>query len=211
MKKTFFITATNTDVGKTFFCEVFLKYLADKKYKVGYFKPIETGVKDTPSDGSKLLNLVKSLNKEFDFSIKEIVPYQFSLPASPYVAKENKSINLKKINNLKNQILKKCDVLLIEGAGGLMVPIEKNFFMIDLIKALKVDKTILITPSNLGCINDTMLSINTLKQNKIKFDWIVNLYKDKDSFYKITYPFYKDYFDKIKIIQNKDLDEIFIS
>jgi len=55
-----------------------------------------------------------------------------------------------------------------------------------------------------------MLSINILKQNKIKFDWIVNLYKDKDSFYKITYPFYKDYFDKIKIIQNKDLDEIFI-
>jgi len=82
--------------------------------------------------------------------------------------------------------------------------------MIDLIKTLKVDKTILITPSNLGCINDTMLSINILKQYKVKFDWIVNLYKDKDSFYKITYPFYKEYYGKIKTLQNeRNLDEIF--
>ena len=209
MKKIFFITATNTNVGKTYFCETFSKYLSNKNYKVGYFKPIETGVTDKAVDGNKMLHLIKSLNTEFKFSIDEIVPYQFNLPAAPFVAKQNIKIDIEKLNYLKNQIIKKCDVLLIEGAGGLMVPIELDFFMIDLIKALNIDKTILIAHSKLGCINDTLLSINILKQYKIRFDFLINLYKDKENFHKITYPFFKKYFDRIKTIQNnKDLDEI---
>ncbi|MCD4757670.1 MAG: dethiobiotin synthase [Arcobacteraceae bacterium] len=97
-------------------------------------------------------------------------------------------------------LLNYCDVLIVEGAGGLMVPIEKNYFMIDLIKEFQKQlnaKTILISPSNLGSINDTMLSQTLLKNYNINYEWYINLYKDKESFETVTLPFYKEYFNQI--------------
>ncbi|MBP6289676.1 MAG: dethiobiotin synthase, partial [Aliarcobacter sp.] len=157
--KAIFITATNTNVGKTFASEVFLKYFAKNGLKVGYFKPIETGVIDnSPLDGLKMFELVKKLNPNFlKLTINDIVPYQFTLPASPYVAKGNTFLDIDFLIEKKEYLQTFCDVLIIEGAGGLFVPIKKDFFMIDFIKELRV-KTFLITSSKLGCINDTLLS-----------------------------------------------------
>lgn len=199
--KSIFITATNTDVGKTYACEKFIRYYSKKGLKVGYFKPIETGVVSSPLDGSKMLNLVKKLNPSFDFKIKDVVPYQFKLPAAPFVAKNDTKIDLDFLIKKKKELEKKCDILIIEGAGGLMVPIEKDFFIIDLIKFFKAEAK-LITPSKLGCINDTLLSINALKAKEIEFDWYINLFLDKDEFSKVSLPFYKEYFKKIKYLQD---------
>ena len=81
--KSIFITATNTDVGKTYASEKFLRFFAKNGLKVGYFKPCETGVIDFPLDGTKMLNLTKELNPNFKVSINDVVPYQFKLPAAP--------------------------------------------------------------------------------------------------------------------------------
>jgi len=143
------------------------------------------------------------LNKDFIFSIDEIVLYQFTLPAAPFVAKNKEKISIKKIFKQASKLLEKCDILIIEGAGGLMVPIKKNYFMIDLIQEFQKNfnaQAILITPSNLGTINDTMLSIEALQHRKIKYKWYINLYKDKESFKTVTLPFYKEYFDKISFL-----------
>jgi len=198
-----FISATNTDVGKTYACEKILKHYSNKGLKVGYFKPCETGVINTPLDGTKMLNLVKELNPDFDLDINEVVPYQFKLPAAPYVAKKDSDID---IDFLKKQVIylkSFCDVLVIEGAGGLMVPIKKDLFIIDLIKEFNA-KAVLISPSKLGCINDTLLSIEALKNRNIDFDWYINLYQDKDSFDEVSRPFLEDYFKELKFL--KDLD-----
>ncbi len=198
-----FISATNTDVGKTYACEKILKHYSNKGLKVGYFKPCETGVINTPLDGTKMLNLVKKLNPDFDLDINEVVPYQFELPAAPYVAKKDSDID---IDFLKKQVIylkSFCDVLVIEGAGGLMVPIKKDLFIIDLIKEFEA-KAVLISPSKLGCINDTLLSIEALKNRNIDFDWYINLYQDKDSFNEVSRPFLEDYFKELKFL--KDLD-----
>lgn len=205
MKETYFITATNTNVGKTYACEILLKKLSNEGKKVGYYKPIETGVMDTPIDGEKLLSLSQQLNPAFDFTLQDIVPYQFSLPAAPFVAKKDTNIDIKYILNQVNILLKKCDTLIIEGAGGLMVPIEKDFFMIDLIKKFQNifhTKVILIAPSNLGSINDTLLSQKALHSYEITFEWYINLFKDKKSFETITLPFYNETFEKIKFLKN---------
>jgi dethiobiotin synthetase len=61
--------------------------------------------------------------------------------------------------------------------------------MIDLAKALEA-KVLLVTPSRLGCINDTLLSMEALKTRDIPFEWCVNLYEDAESFPKVTQPFY---------------------
>lgn len=203
MKKIYFITATNTDVGKSYASEVFLKKFTSKGKKVGYYKPIETGVVDKPIDGTKLLQITKELNPTFDFTVDDVVPYQFKLPAAPFVAKQNNNIYVDKILNHTEKLLKKCDVLIIEGAGGLMVPIFKNYFMIDLIKDFQNrfdSKTILIGSSQLGSINDTLLSKKALDSYGINYKWYINLYKDKKYFQKITLPFYKEYFDKISFL-----------
>ncbi len=200
MKQIYFITATNTDVGKTYASEVFLKKFASQGKKVGYLKPIETGVQTAPQDGTKLLKLTQTLNPNFNVTIDDVVPYQFKFPASPFISKEDTTIDVEFILSKAKYLLEFCDVLIVEGAGGLMVPIEKNFFMIDLIKEFENkfnSKTILISPSNLGSINDTLLSQNILKQYNIDFDWYINLYKDKESFETITLPFYKQYFETI--------------
>lgn len=199
--KQIFITATNTDIGKTYASELFLRYYANKGLKVGYFKPCETGVIDLPLDGNKMLKLTKELNPEFNVSINDVVPYQFKLPAAPYVAKKDSKIDIGLIIQKRDYLLSFCDILIIEGAGGLMVPIEKEYFIIDLIKELK-SKAILICPSKLGSINDTLLSQEALKNRGIDFDWYINLYEDRDSFNEVTMPFYKDYFNVVNFLDN---------
>ncbi len=199
--KSIFITATNTDVGKTYASEKFLRFFAKNGLKVGYFKPCETGVIDFPLDGTKMLNLTKELNPNFKVSINDVVPYQFKLPAAHYVAKGNSLISLDYIKEKKKYLQQFCDVLIIEGAGGLMVPLEKNLFIIDLIKELD-SQAILITPSKLGCINDTLLSINALKAKNIDFEFFINLYQDIDSFEKVSKPFLLDYFKELNFLND---------
>lgn len=201
MKKILFVSATNTDVGKTYACGKFLEHYAKKGFKVGYFKPFETGVVDFPLDGTKMLNLVKTLNPSFNVSINDVVPYQFKLPAAPYVAKENTIIDIEFLKEKKNYLLQFCDVLIIEGAGGLMVPIEKDLFIIDLIKIFEAN-AILIAPSKLGCINDTLLSVNALKEKNIDFELFINLFQDINSFEKVSKPFLLDYFGKLNFLED---------
>ncbi|NLN13888.1 MAG: dethiobiotin synthase, partial [Arcobacter skirrowii] len=81
------------------------------------------------------------------------------------------------------------------------VPIEKDFFMIDLIKEFNT-KALLITPSKLGSINDTLLSIEALKNRDIDFEFFINLYLDIDSFEEVSKPFLKDYFKELKFLQD---------
>ena len=197
--KSIFISATNTDVGKTYACEKFLRYFAKKGLKVGYFKPCETGVINEPIDGSKMLKLAKELNPDFNVSINDVVPYQFKLPAAPYVAKENTRISLDFLKEKKEYLSSLCDILIIEGAGGLLVPLEEDLFIIDLIKEFKA-QAILITPSKLGCINDTLLSIEALKNRNIDFEFYINLYEDKDDFEKVSKPFLQNHFKKLSFL-----------
>ena len=205
MNKSLFISATNTDVGKTYACEKFLNYFAKAGLKVGYFKPFETGVVDFPLDGSKMLELTKKLNPSFNVTINDVVPYQFELPAAPYVAKGNTIIDIDFLKEKKKYLEQFCDVLIVEGAGGLMVPIKKDLFIIDLIKEFDCE-AILITPSKLGCINDTLLSINALKAKNIDFEFYINLYHDINSFEKVSKPFLIDYFGELNFLE--DLEKL---
>ncbi len=205
MKKILFVSATNTDVGKTYACGKLLEHYAKKGFKVGYLKPFETGVVDFPLDGTKMLNLVKTLNPSFDVTINDVVPYQFKLPAAPYVAKENTIIDIEFLKEKKKYLEQFCDLLIIEGAGGLMVPIKKDLFIIDLIKIFEAS-AILIAPSKLGCINDTLLSVNALKEKNIDFELFINLYQDIESFEKVSKPFLIDYFKKLNFLE--DLEKL---
>lgn len=189
-----FITATGTNVGKTHTTLQLIEALASKGLSVGVFKPIETGVTHTAYDANLLLKACRKVNKNFeDLSPTDITAYTFPLPAAPFCADIDSTIDIQKIIEKHNELSKLCDILLVEGAGGLMVPITKEYMMINLIKELNT-KTLLVTPSRLGCINDTVLSILALKTFDIDFDWCVNLHEDKDDFEEVTQPYYDEVF-----------------
>ncbi len=207
MTKRIFITATNTDVGKTYATTQLLKEFASKGLRVGVFKPIETGVEVEPLDGKKLFDLAKELNPELEcLTLKTIVPYQFKLPAAPIVAKGDSTININFLEHKLQEIEKYCDIVLIEGAGGLMVPVQEHLCMIDFIHIFQAS-VLLVCPSKLGSINDTLLSRYLLESKKIAYTWAINLYKDLEDFEEVTAPFYKGDFltlqKDIKTIANK--------
>lgn len=200
-----FITATGTDVGKTYTTVKLIEALASKGLAVGVYKPIETGVIHTAPDATILLETCKKVNEKFkDLKPQDITAYTFALPAAPFCADVGSTIDLQKIMDKHEELSKLCDILLVEGAGGLMVPITKEYMMINLIKELGA-KTLLVTPSRLGCINDTVLSILALKTFDIDFDWCVNLYEDEDDFGVVTQPYYEEVFPEWWSVQ-KGLD-----
>jgi dethiobiotin synthetase len=192
MKK-IFITATNTDIGKTYITLQLLRYYAKQGKKVCAIKPIETGVETTPPDGLKLLSMQQNLNPDLPLNIKDVVPITFSLPAAPFIASGAKEIDLEPIFTAVKKFENFCDILLIEGAGGLYVPINKQYFMIDLIQDLHVDETFLVTHCDLGCINDTLLSKKALENANIPHKVIFNCKNTTKSFEKVSKP----YFDAI--------------
>ena len=185
-----FITATGTNIGKTHTTLELIEAFAAKGLSVGVYKPIETGVTSLAEDASLLLKVCQKVNKNFkDLTPEDITAYTFPLPAAPFCADTEQVIKLEKIMEKYHELSQLCDILLVEGAGGLMVPVTKDFMMIDLAKELDA-KVLLVTPSRLGCINDTLLSMKALKSHDIEFDWCVNLFEDKESFAEVTQPFY---------------------
>ena len=200
-----FVTATNTDIGKTYTTLKLLDSLTKLGLNVGVFKPVETGVKTVPQDGTLLFQHALSLNPKLQtLSIDDIVPYPFSLPAAPFVAKKEVTISMEKIKKAYAKIANLCDIVIIEGAGGLLVPIEKDMFMVDLINVFDAS-TLLVTGDYLGSINDTLLSLSLLRERNIKHIWCIN--QRDDSFEEVTRPFYDATFSDVLLLQD-DLDKI---
>jgi len=194
-----FITATNTNIGKTYATLKLIDKLSNIGFKVGVFKPIETGVDDIPKDAQLLLDRVKKYNNNFKYLTPfDITAYTFKLASAPFCA--SKDIKIEKILDKYQELSSLCDILLIEGAGGLFVPIQEDYFMIDLAQELDA-KLLLVTSSGLGTINNTLLNIELLQSRDIDFEWSINLYEDIDSFNIVTKPFFDMKFKKFLTLQ----------
>lgn len=207
MKKRIFVSATNTDIGKTYTTKLMLREFAARGIKVGVIKPIETGVVDFAPDGDELLALIKELNPAFkDKKLKDIVPITYELPAAPFVSSNAAKLDMKKIENAIGKLEEICDLLIIEGAGGLYVPIDEEYMMIDLIKYLNAT-TLLVTHCSLGCINDTLLSSNALKSQKIEHIVAFNCRENDSSFSTVSEPYFVKTGQKVLKVGN-DIDTI---
>jgi dethiobiotin synthetase len=165
MKK-YFITGTGTDVGKTLASAIITEYL-----KADYWKPIQAGNLEN-SDSMIVRNLISNSQ-----SIIHNEAYLFKTSASPHIAAEKEDVNLEmeviKVPPSTNQA-----GLIIEGAGGILVPLNKTMLMIDLIQKISAE-VILVSKNYLGSINHTLLSIEALKQRGISIKGIVFNGEDK--------------------------------
>jgi len=192
--RSLFITATGTNVGKTYTTLQLVEAIARHGLRPGIYKPIETGVTKEAPDATALLKACQRVNPAFEtLRTEDVTAYTFELPAAPYCADTKRQIDLQYLVDKHDMLQKKCDILLVEGAGGLMVPITETYLMIHLIKEIEA-KALLVTPSRLGCINDTLLSILALRSFDVPFDWCVNLHEEKEVFSQVTQPYYNTVF-----------------
>lgn len=177
--KSLFITATNTNIGKTYSTHILADYLNSIGIKTIISKPIETG-----DDGNTILDCQKhyqyNLKIDKTLHLEDINFYRYKLPASPFVAKifEPIEVDFDLIAQNLNRLSSKCDVLLIEGAGGLMVPINEHHNMLDLAMFLKAS-LFLVSGDRLGMLNDLLLNIELLKMRQISCIYGINLIDEK--------------------------------
>ncbi len=146
------ITATDTGVGKTFVSYNLAYALKEKGVKVGYLKPVETDVKELPADGSLLVSITGQ-------DIKEAVPVVFSLPLSPYagILEEGKDFSLDDLKHHFESMLQRYEFVIVEGAGGIAVPIKRDYDYAKLAKDWNLP-ILIVARATLGTINHTFLT-----------------------------------------------------
>jgi len=152
--KRLFVTGTDTDVGKTVVSAILMAGI-----KAAYWKPIQSGIEGI-TDTSWVKNMTGLPDDHF-------VPetYLLSQPLSPHASAEHDGVQI----DLKSFALpdnEKYPRLIVEGAGGVMVPLNENQFMADLIKYLNLP-VLLVARSTLGTINHTLLSLELLRKKGI--------------------------------------------
>jgi len=158
--KPIFITGTGTGVGKTLIAAIVTEAL-----EADYWKPVQAGFKQ----GTDSLWIEQMVSNKKTVIHPEV--YKFTMAASPHIASraEQKKIVIKEIINHLPKTKKR---LIIEGAGGLMVPLNQKEFVINLIKKLKA-RVIIVSKNELGSINHSLLTAMVLKKEKINVaGWI---------------------------------------
>jgi dethiobiotin synthetase len=180
LQKPLFVTGIGTGVGKTLVSAILVE-----KLKADYWKPIQSGDLDS-SDSLTLKNLISN-------TITRIHPesYRLTQPFSPH---KSAAIDGIAIDPDKIQLPKTNNNLIIEGAGGLMVPLNDKFLMIDLIKNLGAE-VVLVSQNYLGSINHTLLSIYALKNYGVPIKGMI-------------FNGIKDSYTKEFILENSGLEEL---
>lgn len=171
MSKGIFVTATDTGVGKTVVSAAIVLALKRSGIKAGAMKPIETGcVRKNgilePSDGTFLKKVAR-----MDDSLELITPVRFEMPLAPYIASQREGfpVELENIFNAYRMLAEKYDFMVVEGIGGVLVPlagaatakVPHTYFVVDLINDLKLPAVVVTRPA-LGTINHTLLTVSQL-------------------------------------------------
>ena len=168
MTRTIFITGTGTDVGKTVVTRGVVRALVNRGVNLRAVKPIESGVpivngRAQPHDATALIRAAKQQH-----SIEQTCRYMFGAAVSPHLAArmENQVIDLDEVRIFLEQASQDCDLLLSEGAGGLMVPITETTLFADFVASFKAE-LLIISPNILGTINTTLLTIEAARKRDI--------------------------------------------
>jgi dethiobiotin synthetase len=155
-----FITGTDTGVGKTFFACALARYLKALGYRIGVMKPAESGCvadegKLAPQDAIAL-----KAASGCELPLEKICPYQFHEPLAPSVAAERagRRIDIDRLLDTYDDISKAHDITLVEGAGGLMVPLLPSYTFADFARVANLP-VVVVAANKLGMINHLLLSL----------------------------------------------------
>ncbi len=187
MKKGYFITGTDTSVGKTHFSVALVHALRDQGKTVAVMKPVASGGN---YDSGELRNddaqqLLDACGLDIPYEL--VNPYVFEAPVAPHIAAQenNIEISLPYIVDTYQQLSAKADVVVVEGAGGWQVPLAagteklQQYSLADLARQLKLP-VIMVVGMRLGCLNHALLTAQAIKDTRLKFyGWVANTLEDE--------------------------------
>lgn len=158
MQPTYFITGTDTEAGKTVLSALLARFLADQNQKIAAFKPICSGGR---SDAQALHDAIAG-----KLTLDEINPWFFRAAIAPSLAaqQEKKSVSLAQVLKHIRARQKGFEMTLVEGAGGLLSPLGKDFDSRDLMLALHA-APIIVAPNKLGVVNHLLLTLEALPKS----------------------------------------------
>lgn len=170
LPKGIFVTGTDTGVGKTIVTAAIASNLIQAGRKVGVIKPVQTGtVVSGPTDLEFVQSLIGNVTP-----IDSSCPYKFPDPVAPLVASmlSGERIDIKKITDSYSKLAEQNDTVIVEGAGGFLVPILEDYFMSDLALELDIPIVIVARP-NLGTLNHTLLTLESAQKKGVEVAGIV--------------------------------------
>ena len=180
--KSYFITGTDTGVGKTHVTATLAACIKKLGINVGVMKPVATGIPQKSGFKSSDVSLLCHASG-VDDSEDTVNPIFMPIPSSPYDASKMLNIEFKPeiIFEKFEKLKQKYEMLLVEGIGGIMTPLSKDFFVADMIKKMQLE-TIIVTRSTLGTLNHTMMTVNTCRDYEIPVKGIIiNNYDERGS------------------------------
>ena len=178
----FFITGTDTDVGKTVVTACLTTLFKSQGIDVGVMKPIETGVdpacNSSANSDAKFLMEVSGNTDSAD----EVCPYRFKTPASPYQAAQIAERAIQPATIIENFKLLQShhNLMLIEGIGGLLVPITNRYNVANLALEMGLP-LIIVSRLRLGTLNHTLLTINAARQHGLKIKGVILNQKESNT------------------------------
>jgi dethiobiotin synthetase len=158
MKQTLFITGTDTGIGKTVLTALLTRFLRERGVNAAALKPV------CSSNRADARILHAAMNGAL--TLDEINPWHFRPPIAPLLAarKENRPVKLPQVLAHARAMQKRFDILLVEGAGGLLSPLGENFNSRDLIAALRATP-IIVAQNKIGVVNHVLLTLEALPEN----------------------------------------------
>ncbi len=181
----FFITGTDTEIGKTLVAGALILKLSALGYRVAGFKPVVAGTyRNTHGDlvNEDLETLQLASNLALDQNL--ICPYILDIPAAPHliVKAYGKTLELKSITDSYHLLKKTTDQIIVEGTGGFLVPLNPIHNFGDVAKAINLP-IILVVGMRLGCINHALLTVESILNRQLSIaGWIANTLDDKMTF-----------------------------
>lgn len=168
----FFVTGTDTGIGKTTVSCALLHAFAAQGKKVAGMKPIAAGSEKGQWMDVELLLAASNVN----VSRQQINPYAFDPPLSPHIAAQqvNREIDLEVIRAAYRELSTKADIVIVEGVGGFLVPINQQQNGADLAKILNLP-VILVVGMRLGCLNHALLTVKAIQSTGLELaGWVAN-------------------------------------
>ncbi|WP_455497483.1 dethiobiotin synthase [Coprobacter sp.] len=214
MKGIYFISGIDTNIGKSIATGWLAKILLQKGVKTITQKLVQTG-NNKYSEDIELHRKIMNIEMLPEDIAGLTAPVIFTYPASPHLAAEidKKELDINKITHASSILKKQYDVVLLEGAGGLMVPLTSNLLTIDYIAQLKYP-IILVTSGRLGSINHTLLSLESIRNRNMKLHSVIyNLSPQTDDLIsrdslKIIGQYIQKYFPEAHLLQMPEMTDI---
>ena len=175
-KTAYFITGTDTDVGKTYIASTLVKHFCQQGLQAVGMKPVAAGAELVNGRllNSDVIELIKASNVDADLAL--INPYVFAPAIAPHIAAEQAAIkvSLDNIQQSFDALQAKADVVVVEGVGGFRVPINRQETMADLAVKLNLP-VILVVGVRLGCINHALMTAGSIRAAGLNLvGWVAN-------------------------------------